>query len=157
LMIFSGCFLGHIFDVHAAGFGGHDDHLGRGAIRQNAEVELLGDVEPLLDQQFLDLFASGAGLFGDQVHPQNAVGVFIEFFRRPGNLDAAAQTASAGVDLCFHHHRVCAQFSGSRLGLFDGKGDGTVGNGNAVLAEKFFGLVFMNFHGWASFFFYLQG
>jgi hypothetical protein len=42
-------------------------------------------------------------------------------------------------------------FSAAALASSTVKGDGTVGNRHAVLAEKFFGLVFMNFHGWASF------
>jgi hypothetical protein len=75
----------------------------------------------------------------------------VEFVGCLGHLDAAAQAAAAGVDLRFDHHRVGTQFFGNRLGLFDGKGDAAVGNGHAVLAEQFFGLIFMNFHGRASF------
>jgi hypothetical protein len=53
------------------------------------------------------------------------------------------------VDLRFHHDELVAgakKFFCDRLGLFGGGADIARGDGDAVLSEKLFGLVFVNVH-----------
>ena len=46
-----------LLDVHAAGGAGDDDRARRGAIDDDAEVELALDLQPFLDQHAADLLA----------------------------------------------------------------------------------------------------
>ena len=62
-----GRFLGDVFDVHAAGAAGHEDGQARGAVDDDAEVKLAGDVAAGFDEDAADGLAFGAGLDGDEL------------------------------------------------------------------------------------------
>ena len=63
------------------------------------EVQLAGDLQPLLDEDALDELALGAGLVRHQRHADHLRGEPLGFLGRLGELDAAALAAAAGVDL----------------------------------------------------------
>jgi hypothetical protein len=112
--------LGDLFDVHAAFVGGDDGDAARLAVDQERQVDLAGDVEPLLDVEAAHLLPLGAGLLGDQLHAQDLAG---QVDGLPGaalgDLDAAALAAAAGVDLRLDHDH-----GNPRLGD-EALGDGT--------------------------------
>ena len=91
-----------LFDVHAAG-GTRDDDGRRGcAVDQDAQIELALDIEPFLDEHAADLLALRAGLMRDQRHADYLLRQLLHLLDRPGDLDAAALTAAAGMNLCLH-------------------------------------------------------
>jgi hypothetical protein len=60
---------GHLFDVHAARRGGHEDRLTLDAVQHDAEVQLALDGQRLFDQQALHDAAFRAGLVRHQRMP----------------------------------------------------------------------------------------
>ena len=62
---------GDLLDVHAALRGGHDDRLPLGAVEGDRDVQLLGDVGGLLDEDLADELPLGAGLVGDELHAED--------------------------------------------------------------------------------------
>ncbi len=108
-------------------FGRHHQHgAAELTVDHNAHVQFAGDVEPLLDQQRLDLLAFFAGLLGDQHRAQHAGGVLLGFFGRPDQHHApllrmfleSSLAPSAGVNLGLDHGDGSPQLleGGRRLG-----------------------------------------
>ena len=62
-----GRFFGDFFDVHAAGAGGHQHGQAGGAVDDDAEVQLAGDVAAGFDEHAADGLAFGAGLDRDEL------------------------------------------------------------------------------------------
>ena len=62
---------GHFLDVHAAFARRHKRHALRGAIDDHADIQFLGDVGALLDQQAAHLLAGRARLVGNELHAEN--------------------------------------------------------------------------------------
>ncbi len=85
----------------------------------------------------------------NQVHSQNFSGGLTRFIGCFHNLDSAAFSAAASVDLGFDNDSP-AQFFGDTVGVFGILGEGALRNGDSELFENFFTLVFVNFHdeGW---------
>ena len=79
-----------LFDVHAAFGRSHHHVAGLGAVEENREVELPGDVDPLLDVDPVYLLASGSGLDGHQGRTEHLLGQFTHrlFGGRRSALDA---------------------------------------------------------------------
>ncbi len=137
---------GHLLDIHAALGGGHDGDPAGGAIEQEAQVELAGDVTALFDVDPLDLLARGPRLMGDQIHPEHLIGGRFDLAVGLDHLHAAALTAAAGVDLGLDHpHRPAQLLSGHRR-LAGRERDLAPGYGYAELGEEPFGLIFMDIH-----------
>ena len=65
---------GDLLDVHAPLGGGHDDRLPLGAVEGDRDVQLLGDVGGLLDEDLADELPFGAGLVGDELHAEDLAG-----------------------------------------------------------------------------------
>ena len=131
-----GRLLGDLFDVDAAGRAYH--HYGRlaGAIEDDADVVLLGDIDGGRDQHFLD------GQPFD-VHAEDLAGDLASLLRRVAELDAARLATSADVDLRLDDDGY-AKLAGDRFGLLGGGGDLAGLHGNAVPAQDFLRLVLMN-------------
>ncbi len=72
---------------------------GRRAVDQDAEIQLALDLEPLLDEHAADLPAFRSGLVRDQRHADQLLRELLDLVGRPGDLDAAALAAAAGVNL----------------------------------------------------------
>ena len=114
------CFLGHRFNVHAPGFAGHDDILGGGAIRQDAQVELFGDIKPLFDEEFAHETPLRSGLMRHQGHAEDFPGQGFDLVQRLRQFDAAALAPAAGMNLGFDQQpenpAVFRRFAGLRPG-----------------------------------------
>ena len=141
----------HLFDLHAARGAHHDHRPSYAAIRDDAQVELLGDVLGLLHQDLVDHLAFGAGLVGDQGHAQDLVRHPLHLLGGRGGLDAAALAAAAGMDLGLDHKGACPQFLGHLPGLPVGVGHRAFGHRYVEFPQQFFGLIFMNLHNRRSF------
>ncbi len=141
-----GGLLGHGFDVHAAGLTVHDDVLRRGAVGQDAEIKLLGDIEPLFHQDLAHPATFGAGLVRHQVHADDLTGKGFDFLGGLGQLDAAALAPAAGMDLGLDHHGVAPQPAGHFAGFSGRERHPALGDLDVELTEKFFGLVFVDLH-----------
>ena len=94
-----GRLVGHLLDLDAALGAGHHHRAAGRAVDDDAQVELPGHLQALLDEDALDDAAVGAGLVGDQRHAEHVLGVALGLLGRPGDLDAAALAASARVNL----------------------------------------------------------
>ena len=81
--------------------------LPRGAVDHDREVHLLRalEVHALLDQQAPHDAALGPGLVRAQRHAEHRLGERLALLGGPGQLDAAALAAAAGVDLRLDHDR----------------------------------------------------
>jgi hypothetical protein len=140
-----------LLDVHAALGGGDDRDAALLAVDQDGQVELAGDVEALLDVQPPDLLPLGAGLLGDELHPQHLLG---DLGRLRGaalrHLDAAALAATAGVDLRLHHHDrvpgLCDEALGDRADLTGAERGLPLWHRHAVAREDLLALILVDFH-----------
>src|SRR5690606_38180118 len=135
-----------LLDLHAAFGRGHDRDPTGAAVDQHAEIELPGDVGAFLDIDALDLFALGAGLVGDERHPQHPPGGLAHVFDRFYDLDAAALAAPAGMDLGLHHPDRSAQLLRLLHRLVGGIGDAAARNRDAVFGEQRLRLIFVDVH-----------
>ncbi len=116
-----GIFRRDLFDLHAARRRGHEHVASVAAVEHDAEIQLARDGQRLFDQQPLHLLAFGPGLVRDQRHAEHLARQLGGFFRRLGDLHAAALAAPAGVDLRLDHDSGCAfveQFTRRRVGFF---------------------------------------
>ena len=108
------------------------------------------------DEQFADEAALRPGLFRDEHLAEHRLGFLENFVRGLAKLHAAlkaalerALAASAGVDLRFHDDEFLAlgeKLFGDRLGRFGRVAHFAGRDGDAVLRQKLFGLVFVNVH-----------
>ena len=121
------------------------------AVRDDAQVEFLGDVVGPLHQDLVDHLAFGAGLVGDQGHAQDLVRHPLHLLGGGGGLDAAALAAAAGMDLGLDHKGAFPQFLGHLPGLPVGVGHRAFGHRHVEFPQQFFGLIFVNLHNRRSF------
>ena len=103
---------GDLFDLHAALDRAHRQVGAVGAVEQEGDVVLLGDVAGLGDQQLLDDVAL-------DVQAEDVLCVGERVVGGGRVLHAAGLAAAAGLDLRLHHHRL-ADLLGDRLRLFGG-------------------------------------
>lgn len=112
-----GRLFGDLFNRHAT-FGGHDDdRLADFTIDHDAQVQLAGNVQALLDVERANLLAFFAGLNRHQRRVEHAGGVLAGFVGRLHEHDAgllgmlleAALAASTSVDLRLDHRDRCAE------------------------------------------------
>ena len=119
----------------------------RRAIDQDAEIELALDLEPFLDQHAADLLAFGAGLVGDQRHPDHLLRELLDLVERPGDLDAAALAAAAGVNLRLDDATCVAAEPAGDLGGFGRRERHLAArHGDAEAREHGLGLILVDFH-----------
>ena len=138
--------LGHFFDFHAACGAGHEDDLARGAVDEDAEVELTLDIESFFNEQALDDTACGTSLHGDEIHAEHVAGDFGGLVGGVGELDATGFPAAAGVDLGFDDNDGGVQPLGGFACFFLGEGDFSAGCGDAIARQDRFGLVLVDLH-----------
>ena len=139
-------FLGHGFDFGAALGTGHDHDPLRGAIDDQADIEFIGDVGALFDQQALDQLALGPGLMGHQGHAENRVGVLAHLVETFSQLDAAALAAPARVDLRLDYPFFAADFPGGGNRLVDRETGFAGWYRDAVTTQDILALILMDFH-----------
>ena len=128
-----------LFDLHAALDRAHREVGAVGAVEQERDVVLLGDVAGLGDQQLLDDVAL-------DVEAEDVLRVGERIVGGGRVLHAARLAATTGLDLRLHHDRP-ADFLGDRLGVLGGGGHSTGRGGHVVLGEELFRLVFEEIHG----------
>ncbi len=63
-----------LLDLHPAELRGHQHRQLGGTVEDDAEVELAGDPERLLDEHLVDDPSLGTGLLGDQLHAEDLAG-----------------------------------------------------------------------------------
>ena len=103
---------GDLFDLHAALDRAHRQVGAVGAVEQEGDVVLLGDVAGLGDQQLLDDVAL-------DVQAEDVLRVGERVVGGGGVLHATGLAAAAGLDLRLHHDRL-ADLLGDRLGVLGG-------------------------------------
>src|SRR5215212_8962675 len=137
---------GDLFDVHAAGRGGHEDGAPRRAVEHDAEVELLINREPLFDEQRAHLAPLGAGLVRDELHAEYLAGQFLRLVGALRDLDAAALAAAARVYLRLDDDDLRAQLLRRVIRLLGRARDNPARHRDAVLPQKLLRLVLVNLH-----------
>ena len=145
-----------ILDVHPA-FGRHDHRdLAAGAIDDHGKVVFGCDVDAVGDVEAVDLLALVAGLDRHQRVAEHLARVLLDVFdavREPhaalgvgGQFGEFALAASAGMDLRLDHIERSGEFLRRRDRFLDIHRRVSDGDGDAVLGEKFLGLIFMDVH-----------
>ena len=135
-----------LLDLDAAlGTGHQHGHL-RGAVDDDAEVELALDLEPLLDQHPRHLLTARAGLVGDQVHADDLLGCRTRLVRVLDDLDAATLAAAARVNLRLDHRDAAAEPLGHARRVRGGLHHLAGGHGHAVLRQDRLRLILVNLH-----------
>ena len=83
---------------------------------------------------------------GDERHTDHLLRDRFGFVGRPGELDAAALSAAAGVDLRLDDHDVSAEAPGDFTGFGSVEGNFTARDRHTVPRKDGFGLILVNFH-----------
>ncbi len=104
---------GDLFDVDATLAAGHDRHAARGAIDDDAEVELALNANGWSDEHLVDYMPTN-------IEPKDLLTGFTGFGSRFGDLDAARFAASAAMHLSLDDDRA-AELVGGRFDLAWGK------------------------------------
>ena len=144
------------FNIHAAlGGGDHRDTAG-GAVNEQREIEFIADINAVGNIKPVDLLASFAGLNGHQRIAEHIGCRSLNLFNAPCKPHAAlgigaeflefALAASASMNLRFHHIEWPGQFFRGGDSFFNALRGDTLGDGNAMFGEQFFGLIFMDIH-----------
>ena len=116
------------------------------AIQHDAEIQLSCDRQRLFHQQALHDAAFGAGLVRHQPHAQHLFRDLDGFGCVLGNLDAAAFSAPAGMNLRFDDD-AAADFLRRRFRLIHRKRHFAPRHRDSVLGQDRLGLILVNFHG----------
>src|SRR5437763_1647068 len=82
----------------------------------------------------------------DERHAEHIGRDLLRFFRRLGELDAAAFAAAAGVDLRLYHDDLGAQRAGGGLGFLRRSRDDTAWHRDTIFGQDRLALVFMDLH-----------
>ncbi len=130
---------GDLFDLHAALDRAHRQVGAVGAVEQERDVVLLGDVAGLGDQQLLHDVAL-------DVQAEDVLRVGERVVGGGGVLHATGLAAAADLDLRLDHDGL-ADFLGDRLGVLGGVGDPAGRGRHVVLGEQLFRLIFEEVHG----------
>ena len=133
---------------------GHQHGQAGGAVDDDAEVELAGDVAAGFDEDAATVWPSGPvwivtsllleqvlgnrGGFVGGLHELDAVLLRVVFDR--------ALAAAAGVDLGLHDGERAAQLLERGGGFVGGRGHDALRHGDAGVAEELLALVFVDFH-----------
>ena len=134
-----GGFLRDRLDVHAARAAEHHE-CGLGlAVHQDAHVVLGFDFRSRHDHDAVHDEAL-------DVQSEDGLGLLADFGFAAGELDAAGLAAAAGVDLRLDHYAGCTQLPVGFHRFFRGSAHDAGINGHPVIREKFFRLIFVNFH-----------
>ncbi len=83
---------------------------------------------------------------GDQRHAEDLLGQLADFLDRPGELDATALAAAAGVDLRLDHPDRPAELARRGLGVLGRVRDLTAQEADAIVLEQGLCLVFVDVH-----------
>ena len=126
---------GDLLDVHAAFARGHQHRHRRGAVEDDAQVQLAGDVAACFDEHPADRLALGAGLDRDQLLAEQLRGDVLRFVGDFDELHAALLgvvfdrplAAAAGVDLGLHDGERAAQLVERRGRFVRRAGDDAAG------------------------------
>lgn len=129
---------GDVLDVHAAFGRRHGQERAAGAVEQEADVVLLGDLARLGDEHPVH----GVPL---DVHAEDVVGGLLGVIGRAHDADAAGLAPAAGLHLGLDHHRPTERHGGVAGGGGSG-GDAAAGDGHAVFLEEVSGFVFEEVH-----------
>ena len=130
---------GHLLDLHTALHRAHGEVGAIGAIEQEGDVILLGDIAGLGDQQLLHNVTL-------DIQTEDVRGVGEGVLGRGGELHTAGLTAATSLDLGFHHDR-SADLLGDRFSV-GGRGGHPAGcGGDVVLGEEFLRLILEKVHG----------
>src|SRR5690606_37812238 len=109
-----------------------------GAVEQEGDVVLLGDVRGTCDQHLLDNVSL-------DVEPEDGARLLLGVGRAVSEFDASGLAAATGLDLGLHNHRAPDSVGGGTGGLRLGD-DFTGLCGDTVLGEQFLGLVLVKIH-----------
>ena len=136
----------HRLDVHPARRARHHHRPARRPVHEHPEIQFGRHVEGLLDEQPPDDPAARPGLGRHQGHPQDLARDPLRLGGVPGDLDAPALAAAAGVDLRLDHDAPPEPArDGPRLGGREHRL--AAGDRDVVAREQGLGLVLVDLHG----------
>ncbi len=133
-------------DVHPAGGARHDHRLAGRAIEHDAQIQLALHLQPLFDEHTADHTPFGTGLVRDEPHADHGARELLRILRGSRELDAAALTPSARMNLGFHDDDPGAEPFGDGDNVRGGEGDLAARHGHAVARKNRFRLVLVDFH-----------
>ena len=131
-----------LFDLHATFHRAHGQVGAVGAIEQEGDVVLLGDVAGFGHQKLLDDMAL-------DVEAEDALGVVVGVVGGRGVFHAAGLAPATDLDLRLHHDGL-ADLLGDGLRALSGVGDPARCRRDIVLGEQLFRLVLEKIHGLTS-------
>ena len=135
-----------LFDLHAAGSRGNDHDALGGAVHDERQIDLLGDVDRFLDVEARHELAGGTGLVRRQLLAEHGFRGALDLVVGRADLDAAGLAAGARMDLRLDDPLAAADLGGAIGGLLGAVGEAAAGNRHAELRKKLFGLVLVNIH-----------
>ena len=149
----------HLLDVHAAFGRSNDRDAGGRAVDEEGEIKLTCNGGALFDQEPLHDAACRSGLHRHKRIRQHLVGEepdIVHGFRDPHAafitglaLFEATLSASASMNLCFHDRDGAAQLLRDRNSFLWRESRMAPRNGNTIISEDRFRLIFMHIHGTA--------
>ena len=131
---------GELLDLHAALSRAHGEVAAVGAVEQQGEVVLLGDVRR---PSAIITFCTTWPLMS---RPRMSGGLLGRLLRGLRDLDAARLAATAGLDLCLDHHDRAADLRRRGRRLLRGDGGDAAQDGNPVFLEDVSRLVLVQIH-----------
>ena len=137
---------GHFLDVHPARGARHEHRLAGRTIEHHAQVELALHLQAFFDEHAPDDTPLGAGLVRDERHADHLFRDRLGFVGRLGELDAAALSAAAGVNLRLDDDDMSAETTGDLARFGSVERDFTARHRHTVAREYGFGLILVDFH-----------
>ncbi len=147
----------NFLDVHAAFSRGNKGRTARGAVNEKGEIEFAVNVGAVFNVEAVDLFASIAGLRGDEVIAQHRLGVIQNVFLGEGEANTAlfascgfdelALAASTGMNLGLHDPERPRQRIDRLLHIIERKNGYAFCHWSAERFQHGLGLVFVYVHG----------
>src|SRR6185437_4582498 len=141
-----GRLLRDLLDVHAAGSGGDERDAALLAIESQRQIDLALDLRARLHIDALHRQALGTGLFGLQARSEHRGGGTAHRLRIARQLDAAGLAAATGMYLSLDDPDRPADRVGRRDRLIRAGGDAARRNGDSVIPEYLFSLIFVQIH-----------
>ena len=136
----------NFLDVHSTRSRRHKNRFGLQAIEHDAQVQFSFNGERFLDEQSLYNPAFRPRLMSHQRHAQHLFCDLGGFGRIARDLDTAAFSPAARVNLRFHHHAAAQRF-GCRLSFRRRCSHMSARHRYIEFGQDSLGLVFVNFHG----------
>lgn len=115
-------------------------------VDHESDVDVAPIVNCRLDPDAVDLFARRSGLLGNKAHADQYLGRVPDRAGCRGELDAAGQPASTGVDLRLDGEFLAGDRPCAVFGLDRAARQGPLGDGHPILSQYLLGLILWQIH-----------